>query len=337
MAIGKGDLISGKLGKLIGRIVDGEQIWQSRGQTPKQTKATKKSAALFGINSSLASYIRGTVCYNFDSDKTMISRLTSETYAIFRHCHDKGTNSFSFARNSYNRLKGFEFNVKSPLVNSLWVRPALSVADDKLIIKFPEISVPRDLRFPANAISCAPLMDIFLYTPSEGYFTFKAYDIEEISNVKGIVPAQEFKIDLPKGCICIVGLGLFYFSKQYTVKKLINSQEFSPAGICGVCINPGVTDLNDLREWNSDADIKLKNIEFVDSDELPPDLSTMGIVGFKTKSPKIGKTRKVMPEEAIITDDNPLIAVARNLQEMGLAVEDIVKATGLSAEEINRL
>ena len=92
-----------------------------------------------------------------------------------------------------------------------------------------------------------------------------------------------------------------------------------------------------MTEWNSDEDIKLKNIEFVDSDELPPDLSTMGIEGFKTKSPKIGKTRKMMPEEAVITDDNPLIAVARNLHEMGLAVEDIVKATGLSAEEIKRL
>ena len=329
----KGNVISGKVGHMIGRNVGDEQIWTGLGKVPNQTEATKKSAALFGINSTLASYIRNSVCYNSARDRTMISRLTSATYAIVRHCHDKETNSFTFKKNSFNRLDGFEFNLNSPLIDSLWVKPKLTILDKKLIVVLPEINVPKELKFPAKTISCSPLLDVFLYTPAEGYFWFKSHEIEEISNVKAIIPAQEFIVDIPQGCIALVGLSLFYFSKEYNVKKMINSRDFSPAGISGVIINPGTCDLQDIiSRWEKDLQIKLRKTTFIDSEDSEAERSDASPLILKTPGDIVRKSDS--KKEQVSQDPNPLFAVATNLREMGMQDQDIAKATGLTMEEI---
>ena len=337
MGRAKGHVISGKVGSMIGRNVDGEQIWTALSRPPKQTLATKKSAALFGINSRLASYIRGTVCCNSAADKTMVSRFTSATYAIVRHCHDKERNSFNFTKNSFDRLNGFEFNIKSPLADSLWAKPNLNIESKKLIITIPQLKVTKDLKFPAKAVSCLPLLDVFLYTPAEGQYLYNSFQMEEISNVKKTIPDQVFKIDIPEGCIALIGLSLFFYSTEYTVKKTMNSRDFSPAGICGVIINPGTCNPDELlAEWHPDSKIKLNNVTFNE----PKDIEETDETITGPRSPQIidGRLRRVkkasMQNVSANKEPNPLLAVARNLRDMGLGDEDIAKATGLSMEEL---
>jgi hypothetical protein len=341
MAIAKGQQHSGKIGHLIGRVLNGKQVLQSIGKKPNQTEGTKKSATLFGTNSSIAFWIRRILCNNSDRDSSVTYRLNSALYAIIRQCHDKTTSNFTFTKDSFDGLRGFEFNLNSPLVNYLWIKPQLKIVDKHLIVTVPEIQVPRRLKFPVSAVSCAPILDVLLYIPAEGALWEASYELEEISNIKGTVSSQEFSIDFPPGCIGLVGMSLFYYSKEHNLKKMMNNKTFSPAGIVGAILNPGIPTDEDLRTgWNDDKDIKLKNVKFLESD--PEELSIEEIrvsppIVSKISAAKSIKIKKIDLQNVISEKDNTAIAIARNLRSMGLTDEDITKATSLSIEDIKKL
>ena len=349
MAIAKGHLHSGKIGHLIGRIVNGKQVLQSIGKKPRQTDGAKKSAELFGTNSSIAFWIRHILCNNADKDSAMVNRLNSATYAVIRQCNDKTMDSFTFTQDSFDSLRGFEFNLNSPLIKHFWIKPQLKIENQQLNVTLPEFQVPKHLRFPMHAISCTPILDILLYVPSEGALWESSYELDEIKNTKGTVSYQEFNVTVPPGCICFVGLSLFYYSKEHNLKKMMNHKGFSPAGICGVILNPGITSADDLASgWNDDEDIKLNNVRFSELNEIDPEepkfqelankeVSTAPPIS-KIMAAKSIKIKKAELQSASANkENNPLFAVAQNLRNMGLTDEDIAKATGLSVEEINRI
>lgn len=262
MAIAKGQHHSGKIGHLVGRVFNGKQVLQSIGKKPNQTEATKRSATLFGTNSSIAFWIRRILCNNAEKDSKVNYRLNSALYAIIRQCHDKANNSFTFTKDSFDELRGFEFNLSSPLAYYLSLKPQLRVEGKHLIVTVPELQVPRRFKFPVNAVSCAPILDVLLYVPAEGALWEVSYELEEINNVKGSVSPQEFSMNFPPGCIGLVGISLFYYSKEHNLKKMMNSKAFSPAAIVGAILNPGIPTADDLgTSWNDDEDIKLKKCQ----------------------------------------------------------------------------
>ncbi len=342
MAVGNGHLISGKIGHLVNRVVDGKQVIQGRGKKPKQTEATKKSAALFGTSSSVACWIRRILCHNSDRDRTMASRMTSLTYAALRRCHNKETNGFTIRTDSFHTLDRFDFNLYSPLINSIWIKPQLKIIDNKLTITLPEIKILKHLKFPVGALFCIPILDVFLYVPAEGGLWERSYELEEIRKANGTIPLQEFTIDIPQGSICFVGISLFYYSKEHNLKKMMNNKKFSPAGICGVIVNPGTPTAGDLigDGWNDDELVKLNNTTFSDLEELElvqEDLTTDVVIP-KIIHIKARKAKKAdLLTEPTNKEPNPLFTVAANLREMGLQDEDVAKATGLSIEEVKSL
>jgi hypothetical protein len=344
MAISKGQNHSGKIGHLIGRVLNGKQVLQSAGKKPNQTEATKKSASLFGTNSSIAFWIRRILCNNSNKDSTVTYRLNSALYAIIRQCYEKTTDSFTFTTDSFDGLRGFDFNLNSPLASYLWLKPQLTIIGKQMNISLPELQVPRRLKFPINAISCVPIIDVLLYVPTEGALWEVSYELEEISNVKETISAQEFNIDFPPGCIGFVGISLFYYSKEHHLKKMMNNKAFSPAGIVGTILNPGIPSADDLiTGWNDDEDIKLKNVTCLDSGELDREtlpLEEMQVIPpttSKIAAAKSIKTKKTDLQNKTSSSENTAMAIARNLRKMGLTDKDILKATSLSVEDLKRL
>ncbi|MCD0489497.1 hypothetical protein LPB86_14745 [Pedobacter sp. MC2016-14] len=248
MAFNDGKYLHGRIGNLVHKKWRGKQIVQMRATSMNQSAATKKSAGVFGKASTLARHMRSNLEDLFFAkyDGAMINRLTTQTAAIVRHCFNPKTSLFSFEADSFTRLAGFEFNLKSPLIDSLWVQPSVSLQANTLTLNLPELLVNEQLKFPAAANTCRLSCTVTLHAlhaQKELKHTAQFIDIEQS---QGIFPAQEWTFEVPEGCLAVVAIGLDYFDLKDNIKTIFNSKTFNPAGICGALYNPGVFSV-DLR------------------------------------------------------------------------------------------
>lgn len=236
-----GKKLSGRIGKLVFRRVDNQQIVQKAATRVKHTKAAKAAANLFGKASTLAKSIRWDLesLFNDKSDGKMVNRFTTENRAILDHCLNKETGKFVFTEHSFSRLAGFEFNLKSPITNSLWVTPTLSLNGNILKITIPEIEVKNQLKFPAKANSCKLTVGISFIILDQGLSKPALFQSVEISDTQIVIPEQEFTFEAPIGCLCVAATGLNYFNLAGNVKTLLNTKTFNPAAVLDSIITPG--------------------------------------------------------------------------------------------------
>lgn len=242
MAKFDGKQITGLIGGLVfkkGR--DKTTTIQSKPASIVQTSATKGAASLFGIASTLSKAIRYGMAGITDQfyDGGMVNRLTNQTRSILAHCYDKNTQKFIFNETSFNRLVGFEFNLKSPITNNLWVEPQTTLSGNELTVHLPALEIPAQLKFPNSANTCTISVLVNLYVLDQSLRKkFPAQKIE-ISLNQTQVPAQEFKFEVPDGCLCVAGINLDYFYLHSGIKTVINHKEFNPTAICGAILTPG--------------------------------------------------------------------------------------------------
>lgn len=216
-----------------------QQIVQIKVHRTKQTAATKKSANLFGKASSLGKLIRLDLV-NIYPDGGMVNRLNSDNRDILSQCLDKETEQFIFHEQSFSNLAGFEFNVKSRLKNYLWVKPVLNISGDALKVTLPEIKIPEELNFPANANLCVLSIKIAIIALKAGYRREMQFQDIDIEISQEIVPAQEWDFIIAEGCLCIASLTLQYYKKQNNIQMPLNTKEFNPSAIFGALYCPGV-------------------------------------------------------------------------------------------------
>lgn len=323
MAIVKNNHISGTIGPIVHKTWRNKQVLQSQPDKPKQTEATKQSADVFGKSSSLACLIRDNLygCFVF-YDPEMINRFNTPVMDVMNHCFDKETKSFTFERDSFVRLNGFEFNALSLLVNSLFVHPVVNLENNKLTLHIPEIDIQTQLKFPVGATHCIIKVAFCLYGMEEGMDTAINHKTQEISKAQGIVSATEFSITVPEGTLAVIGLGLQYYSKSEGMNTLINNKTFEPAAICAALINPGTFLKENLGEdaekWQHKDKLKLK------------------IKGQKAKKGTSLKkqTAKIEKEPTALETK---LNIARNLKKLGISFTDITTSTGLTIKEIENL
>ena len=240
-----GKNLKGLIGKIVVRKGKKAQIVQSAPKNIKQTKETKKAANTFGRGSAVAGVLRRELNSLFEDhyDGGMINRLTTSLAAILRQCHDPKTEEFSFQQDSFERLAGFEFNNKSSLVNSLWVKPEMTYHANLLTISIPEIKIPAQLKFPTKANVCDFNLVVSQIALDKGLDKGKAHyplsQIIEISRSQELIPAQEFTFEIASGVLCVAGIGLNYFKLNNNIKTVINSKTFNPSGIIGALITEG--------------------------------------------------------------------------------------------------
>lgn len=206
-----------------------------------QTSATKGAASLFGIASTLSKAIRYGMTEITDQfyDGGMVNRLTNQNRSILAHCYDKATQKFIFNETSFNRLVGFEFNLKSPITNSLWVEPQTTLSGNELTVHLPSFEIPAQLKFPSSANICTISILVNLYLLDQSLRKKLPAQKIEISLNQNYIPAQEFKFEVPDGCLCVAGINLDYFYLHSGIKTVINHKEFNPTAICGAILTPG--------------------------------------------------------------------------------------------------
>lgn len=242
MARFDGKKLKGIIGKTIMRKGEGDTIIiQSAPVEVRQDPASEKTAGLFGQGSALAAVIRHSLSaiIRGNYDPKMINRFNAPVRSVIVRSLDDTTGKFIFASDSFEDLIGFEFNDKSWLTNSLYVKPETSLTGNFFKISFPEINVKKQLKFPVNANLCELKVGVTFTALDTAMGKHAEYKSIEISNKQETVAPQEFSFEVPEGCLIIAAVGLNYFNKQDDVKTVMTSKTFNPANICGAVITAG--------------------------------------------------------------------------------------------------
>ncbi|HKG07881.1 MAG TPA: hypothetical protein VKB19_15535 [Pedobacter sp.] len=242
-----GKRITGMVGNLVFREGKNGGIVQTAPDKVRQTKDTKLMSGIFGQRSILAAAMRYNLVslYRENNDGQMVNRLNKPVGEVLRQCYDKSTGTYTFEKDSFSRLAGLEFNIKSPLNNSMWVQPEMMLDGAILRIKIPQMEIPADFKFYSTSNCCeltAAVYVISLENALEGVPMVQTITIDQNQDT---VPAQVFEFEVPEGGLCVAGIGLDYFFLQNGIKRLMNSKEFSPAALCGAVITPGTFVLRD--------------------------------------------------------------------------------------------
>lgn len=236
-----GKHIRGLVGNLVQRKTKYGLVVQMAAVRVKQSKATKKAQKVFGQGSTLAAAIRNDLLQviHQKNDSGMVNRFNTPVKDVLKQCVNEETGQYTFQENSFERLSGFEFNVKSLLINSLLVKPEVSLDGNTLKVSLPEIEVSKELKFPVNTNVCELVVTVAMIALHAGESREMDPQSIEIIDNQGIVPAQDFEFEVSEGCLCVAGIGLRYFKVNDHVRAMFNSITFNPANICGAIITPG--------------------------------------------------------------------------------------------------
>ncbi|MEQ7799051.1 hypothetical protein ABDJ41_04480 [Pedobacter sp. ASV1-7] len=244
MAYIDGKFIRGTAGAVIFKKVGKKQVvvGKSKKEFIDMTPATYNAAYVFGRASTLASYIRGSAepIIGFH-DGGMISRFTGECNQIVQKASTDKEGVFDFRQDYFNRLNGFEFNNMSPVKNYLFAQPIVSLTEQNVTIDFPEIKVPKDLKFPPNARYCTVAFSVTLFDLENDQFQLQdiqSFEIE-ITAKSFIHPAQQLIFESSTGSLCVVTLALYYSEKTFAGNAVINNKDFCPSAVLKAEFCPG--------------------------------------------------------------------------------------------------
>ena len=242
MARLKGKFIVGTIGAIVYRVLYNKQILQAKRAPGKVSLAAASlcAAVMMGKVSALAKYIRQSLQKAIDGcyDGRMINRLTTEVSAIISQC--KTGNVISFSRFSFCGLSGFDFNINSPMRESIGFSPAVTQADGKLIVSLPDIVMPEQLHFPSGASACEINISVSMISLKDNLVA--QYPLRQAVRVERsmqVVPAREFTFVVPDGCLCLLSLSLKYSSVKNNMVTLYNNKTFNPVCILDAFITDG--------------------------------------------------------------------------------------------------
>lgn len=261
MAVFKNKMWTGSVGSVRYSSYKDKQIASSlpgKGNV-KQTVATKDSANTFGkaqkfyqnFNNSFKQFT-----HDFN-DGGMYTRAISGFNKIFHTARDKKTKQFEITKKSFEMMVGFDFNINSPILDSLRVIPDCTYASNLLTVELPQIIIGRHLLFPAQIYSCKITFRMVLFQLFAGQMSLPKEQSVVIQHNQKVLEAQRFKFEVPNGCLCMTGIYLTFFNKYNEFTLLHNNRDFNPSSICAAICSPGeYVPQKDIR-WLPMYDFKL--------------------------------------------------------------------------------
>ncbi|MFA6278076.1 MAG: hypothetical protein WC622_15085 [Pedobacter sp.] len=250
MAIYNGKTLKGSFGNLTFAKHGEVNVVKSKIKSVKQSKATKKSASVFGkFISPFSKFIRQSfdVLINGNADSTMVNRMNSDiSTLIYQHIDKNG--KFNFNETSFNRLLDFDFNLASPLNNSLLIKPMVNFTTNNVEIIWPEFLIAKNLRFPVKAISCVVSFRFVHFCLAHQKWNVSQVEEIEIKKNQLSTVSQSFNLSMPAGSLFLFGVGITYFTGTPRIR--LNSKTFNPAAICGVVFVPGSCGANEIADWD---------------------------------------------------------------------------------------
>lgn len=254
MATKKGDLISGAIGSVVFRVVDGKQIVCSlpaKGKV-KQSQATKNSNTTFGVASTLAARIRdtmeGELLGKYDSG--MCSRLSGKVFLSLKDCKDTETLQYDLRERCFNRLDSFPFNEKAQVSNYITEMPEVVLDNGMLAVKFKKMKILNQIKFPYRSYHCRLSVSVSLMQLSAGKMSIKAETQRKgISRAENDLEPFVFNFTVPDGCFYVVSLFLEYLSNAKNITAALTQKKLNPCCICKAAIAPGIYQGTDHFRW----------------------------------------------------------------------------------------
>ena len=256
MAVSDGKFLRGKVAHFTYRVVNGQQVVSGRSPKKKfaKTVPSKKSSTVFGQASGLASYFRhGTIwLYEKSNDGGMVNRMTRKTVYAIRSALDSDKKSFSFKQNSFKRLEGLNFNIKSPFENYLLTQPLVDYTmDNKVHICLPAMNIGEEMIFPLDSKKCKVFITVAQFDLEYGHYNhteFTDFVIENNSSSR-VSEAKFATFTTEPGCLCIIGMSLQYHRKVYMLETIMNNKQFNPAAIISAHITSGIVNKFAMKKW----------------------------------------------------------------------------------------
>jgi len=232
--INKKNIISGRIGDLVYRNVDDQQVVQPRPEDMKQTQATKLSSTEFVKCSHWAKILRvflSPLLLGL-TDTYMYKRLTGKLYATLQ----TNTSMLKGVRTPCNadmsELAGFEFNTHSPFAD--YFLPSFEVALDaqrQVTITMPELEPKTEIVFAEETGQAELLIYVLATNFDLGEPIIEAHFLLPIDKSTPILPETSWSSPVIPADYFVMVTAKLMFSEtnKFTVKNYINNKELNPA------------------------------------------------------------------------------------------------------------
>lgn len=241
--VGKKGILSGLVGNLVFRNLEGKQVVQSSAEGIRQSEATKNSASEFRQCSRWTKHLRMALKLFLmgHTDSFMYRRFNGAFYNALQ----QNTSMLKGQRTPLNaalsQLAGFDFNSHSPFKDSFLPEILTSLENQNSIkVIVPALEPKTQILFPQKTYSCellvyvtatnfdynTPVVDAFFTLPLELSQPFH----DEFVWVSPTLPQGHFAM--------VTAKLLFYSSSKFTEKHYINNKEFNPSMIVSSFIIP---------------------------------------------------------------------------------------------------
>ena len=262
MAKFDGKYFSGPIGRVIFRKHRGQQVVYQKclKDNIAQTEKTVKASKVFGKASRLTSCIRMLLMKltlsNFDSN--ISNRLIGEVTAILNGCVIPETPFFEFVGSSFQKLIGFELNIKSPFKSRFFSQPTIYYANNLVQIVLPEMLILEKIKFPRGISDCKIVISMSELDLRNGKYSnadVQVIDLHKV-NEHSILPQQQITFSTEPGTLCIIGICLQFYEATYLGNNLVNTKAFSPAAILNAYYLEGNVNKENTSDWH---DFHFKN------------------------------------------------------------------------------
>lgn len=232
----KKNIISGSVGNLVFRNIDGRQIVQSHPGKIKQTTATKASSSEFRHCSNWAKQLRTLLIpfLIYQTDSYMYRRLTGQFYNALQSNLNLPKGERTPLNSNMKDLEGFEFNSHSPF-KDYFDANITTVLDDnrQLQLTLPELDPKNQVLFPDKVHDAELIVAVYATT-----FDLSAKIVEAsfVVPLKKNTTLQNETVwtspPIPENYfMVVVAKLLFYTPDKFMGKNYLNSKTLNPASI----------------------------------------------------------------------------------------------------------
>lgn len=231
---GRNGKIKGKINNIVYRGYRDKQVLQIAPARVRQTYATKLNALEFGLASIQAKMLRRVLRNFFEEyDGKMPVRLNA-TVAECMRTSTKEIGERTLHDADLSPLKGFQFNLDSPIERLVRVRPVVEIAPNgRIQFMFPKFNVMTDIIYPAEPPRFNPCFSILV----TAFNFFEEYvHIIDHASFDFVNKDQEVEINwtctkqLPKGSFVFITLALNYVAMNWVGQRTVTkSKAFFPS------------------------------------------------------------------------------------------------------------
>ena len=232
----KNKFLSGVIGNLVFRNLDGKQIVQSKPESINQSKLTKLSGSEFRKCSQWAKMLRQHLSdfLIHQTDSYMYRRFTGRLYSAIQ----KNTSLLKGERTPLNSnledMVGFDFNSNSPFKEYFLPTMTVTLNNQRQVELFiPEFESKSEVVFPKQNGRAELLVYVVATSLQYNTSVEDAYIILPIIQNNSLIPETVWTSPvLPEHHFVLVTAKIMYFdTDKFTVKNYINSKEINPACI----------------------------------------------------------------------------------------------------------